>query len=325
MFITGPDVVRTVTHEDVTFEELGGADIHAAQSGVAHFVADSDQECMAGVRKLFSYIPQNNLEDPPYFETGDDPERMDEELDGIVPENPNKPYDMKDVIGRVVDKNTFLEVHEHFAQNIVVGLARLGGHVVGVVAQQPAVLAGALDIASSIKGARFIRFCDCFNIPIVTFEDVPGFLPGISQEHGGIIKEGAKLLYAYCEATVPRLTVITRKSYGGAYCVLSSKQVGGDLNLAWPSAEIAVMGPEGAVNIIYRKEIAEAKDPETLRAKLVEEYREKFANPYVSAERGYVDEIIEPRETRPKLINGLRLLQNKREKNLPRKHGNIPL
>jgi acetyl-CoA carboxylase carboxyltransferase component len=250
---------------------------------------------------------------------------MDEELDGIVPENPNKPYDMKDVIGRVVDKNTFFEVHEHFAQNIVVGLARLGGHVVGVVAQQPAVLAGALDIASSIKGARFIRFCDCFNIPIVTFEDVPGFLPGISQEHGGIIKEGAKLLYAYCEATVPRLTVITRKSYGGAYCVLSSKQVGGDLNLAWPSAEIAVMGPEGAVNIIYRKEIAEAKDPETLRAKLVEEYREKFANPYVSAERGYVDEIIEPRETRPKLINGLRLLQNKREKNLPRKHGNIPL
>jgi acetyl-CoA carboxylase carboxyltransferase component len=280
---------------------------------------------MAGVRKLFSYIPQNNLEYPPYFETGDDPERMDEELDGIVPENPNKPYDMKDVIGRVVDKNTFFEVHEHFAQNIVVGLARLGGHVVGVVAQQPAVLAGALDIASSIKGARFIRFCDCFNIPIVTFEDVPGFLPGISQEHGGIIKEGAKLLYAYCEATVPRLTVITRKSYGGAYCVLSSKQVGGDLNLAWPSAEIAVMGPEGAVNIIYRKEIAEAKDPETLRAKLVEEYREKFANPYVSAERGYVDEIIEPRETRPKLINGLRLLQNKREKNLPRKHGNIPL
>jgi acetyl-CoA carboxylase carboxyltransferase component len=325
MFVTGPDVVKTVTHEEVDFESLGGAMVHNTTSGVAHFAADSEEECLRLIRRLLGYLPQNNLEDPPYVPPMDDPLRMDEALDHIVPDNPNKPYDMKEVIRRVVDDGHLLEVHEHYAQNIIVGFARLNGRAVGIVAQQPAVLAGVLDIASSIKGARFVRFCDCFNIPIITFEDVPGFLPGVSQEHGGIIKHGAKLLYAYCEATVPKITVITRKAYGGAYDVMSSKHIRGDVNYAWPTAEIAVMGPEGAVNIIFRKEIAEADDPEAERARLVQEYRDKFANPYVAAARGYIDDVIEPRETRPKLISALEMLQNKRDSNPAKKHGNIPL
>ena len=325
MFITGPDVVRAVTHEDVTFDQLGGADIHAEKSGIAHFVADDDESCVLQVRKLFTYLPLNNMEDPPRFEPTDDPDRKSEELNHIIPENPDKPYDMKKVIEKVVDNSEFLEAHEHFAQNIIVGFARLDGRCVGIVAQQPAVLAGVLDIDSSIKGARFVRFCDSFNIPILTFEDVPGFLPGTAQEHGGIIRHGAKLLYAYCEATVPKITVITRKSYGGAYCVLSSKQVRGDINFAWPSAEIAVMGPDGAVNIIYRKELKEAKDPKKLKEKLVREYRERFANPYYAAALGYIDEVIEPAETRRKLVKALKMLENKRQKNPPKKHGSIPL
>jgi len=325
MFVTGPDVVRTVTHEDVTFEELGGAMVHNTTSGVAHFAADSEEECLYLIRRLLSYIPQNNLEDPPSVEPTDDPLRMDEALDAIVPDSPTKPYDMKEVIRRVVDDGEFLEVQEHYAQNIIVGFARLNGRSVGVVAQQPAVLAGCLDINSSDKAARFVRFCDCFNIPLITFEDVPGFLPGVAQEHGGIIRHGAKLLYAYCEATVPKITVITRKAYGGAYDVMSSKHVRGDINYAWPTAEIAVMGPEGAVNIIFRKELAEAEDPEAARARLVEEYRGKFANPYVAASWGYIDDVIEPRETRPRLISALEMLQNKRDSNPPKKHGNIPL
>ena len=325
MFVTGPEVVKTVTHEDVTFDELGGAWTHASVSGVAHFAADSEQDAVFILQKLLSFIPQNNLEDPPFVPTHDDPLRMDEALDEIVPDNPNKPYDMKEVIRRVVDDGEFLEVHEHFAQNIIVGFARLGGRSVGIVAQQPSVLAGVLDISSSVKAARFVRFCDAFNIPLVTFEDVPGFMPGLTQEHGGIIRHGAKLLYAYSEATVPKITVITRKAYGGAYDVMSSKHIRGDINLAWPTAEIAVMGPEGAVNIIFRKQIAEAEDPEAERARLVKEYREKFANPYVAASRGYIDDVIEPRETRPRLINALEMLQNKRDTNPPKKHGNIPL
>jgi propionyl-CoA carboxylase beta chain len=325
MFVTGPEVVKTVTHEDVTFETLGGAMTHSTTSGVAHFAADSEEQCVALARKLFSYIPQNNLEDPPYVKPTDDPLRIDEALDSIVPDSPTKPYDIKDVIRRVVDDSDFFEVHELYAQNIVVGFARLNGHSVGIVAQQPAVLAGCLDINSSDKGARFVRFCDCFNIPIITFEDVPGFLPGVGQEHGGIIRHGAKLLYAYCEATVPKLTVITRKAYGGAYDVMSSKHVRGDINFAWPTAEIAVMGPEGAVNIIFRKEIEESADPEATRARLVQEYREKFASPYIAASRGYIDDVIEPRETRPRLISALEMLRNKRDTNPPKKHGNIPL
>jgi propionyl-CoA carboxylase beta chain len=325
MFITGPDVIRAVTHEDVTFDELGGAVVHNTTSGVAHFAADSEEECLAQVRQLMSYIPQNNMEDPPYIRPTDDPLRMDDELDRIVPDSPTKPYEMKDIIRRVVDDGEFMEVHEHFAQNIICGFARLNGHSVGIVAQQPAVLAGVLDINSSTKAARFVRFCDCFNIPIITFEDVPGFMPGVAQEHGGIIRHGAKLLYAYCEATVPKITVITRKAYGGAYDVMSSKHVRGDINYAWPTAEIAVMGPEGAVNIIFRREIAESDDPEATRARLVQEYRQKFAHPYVAAARGYIDDVIEPRETRPKLISALEMLQNKRDSNPPKKHGNIPL
>jgi acetyl-CoA carboxylase carboxyltransferase component len=325
MFITGPDVVKAVTHEEVSFDDLGGAQVHSHKSGIAHFIADSDEECLIKIRKLFDYLPQNNLEDPPRIDPADDPNRQDEELNSIVPENPNQPYEMKNVIQRVVDQGSFFEVHEHYAQNIIVGFARLGGRVVGIVAQEPSVLAGVLDIDSSIKGARFIRFCDCFNIPIITFEDVPGFLPGVGQEHGGIIKHGAKLLYAYCEATVPKITIITRKSYGGAYCVLSSKQVRGDINYAWPTAEIAVMGPDGAVNIIYRRELKEAKDPAVLRAELIEDYRKKFANPFVAAARGYVDDVIEPKETRPRLIKALALLENKRSKLPPKKHGNMPL
>jgi acetyl-CoA carboxylase carboxyltransferase component len=325
MFVTGPDVVKAVTHEDVTFEELGGAATHSAISGVAHFAADNEGDCLFLIRKLLTFLPQNNMEDPPFMHSGDDALRMDERLDTLVPDNPNKPYDIKEAIGMVMDNGEFLEVHEDYAQNIVVGFARLGGHSVGVVANQPAVLAGVLDIKSSEKAARFVRFCDCFNLPLVTFEDVPGFLPGLGQEHGGIIRAGAKLLYAYCEATVPKLTVITRKAYGGAYDVMSSKHIRGDVNLAWPTAEIAVMGPDGAVSIIFRKELAEADDPAARKAELVAEYREKFANPYVAASRGYIDDVIEPRETRPRLINALEVLEHKRDANPAKKHGNIPL
>jgi len=325
MFVTGPDVVKSVTSEDVSQEDLGGASVHSATSGVCHYVAENEADCMFLIRKLLSFIPQNNMEDPPFVKSIDDPLREDESLDTLVPENPNKPYDIKEVITRVVDNGEFFEIHADYAQNIVVGFARLGGHSIGIVANQPAVLAGVLDINSSEKGARFIRFCDCFNIPLVTLEDVPGFLPGVKQEHGGIIRSGAKLLYAYCEATVPKLTVITRKAYGGAYDVMSSKHIRGDLNFAWPTAEIAVMGPDGAVNIIFRKELAEADDPVAKKAELVKEYREKFANPYVAASRGYIDDVIEPRETRARLINGLELLAHKRDSNPQKKHGNIPL
>ena len=325
MFVTGPNVVKTVTHEDVTPEQLGGADVHASVSGVAHFVHDSEAACLAEIRRLLSFVPSNNLDDPPVHPSADPPERRDEELLDIVPDNPNKPYDMHDVIRRVVDDADVLEVHRDYAGNLIVGFARLGGHPVGVVANQPSVLAGVLDIKASLKGARFIRFCDAFNIPLLTFEDVPGFLPGLDQEHGGIIKHGAKLLFAYAEATVPKLTVITRKAYGGAYDVMSSKHVRGDVNLAWPTAEIAVMGPKGAVEILFRREIAAAKDPDAKLEQLVNEYREKFAHPYQAAARGYLDDVIDPRETRPRLISALRTLLTKREKNPPKKHGNIPL
>ncbi len=325
MFITGPDVIKAVTREEVTFEELGGAVAHSVKSGVAHFAAEDEEDAFFILRKLLSYIPQNNMEDPPFFETGDDPMRMEEELNTIIPDSPTKPYDMKEVIRRIVDEGDFFEVHEHYARNIIVGFARLGGYSVGIVANQPMVLAGVLDIDASWKGARFVRFCDCFNIPIITFEDVPGFLPGVSQEHGGIIRHGAKLIYAYAEATVPRITVITRKAYGGAYVVMSSKHLRGDIVFAWPSAEIAVMGPEGAVNIIFRKELSATDDPKAMRERLIAEYREKFANPYVAASHGYIDDIIEPRETRPRLIEALRMLENKRDSNPPKKHGNIPL
>ena len=325
MFVTGPDVVKAVTHEDVTFEELGGAMTHNAISGVSHVAAESEADCLYLIRELLTYLPQNNMEDPPFEPTTDDPLRMEEALNSIVPDSPNKPYDIKDVIRLIVDEGRFYEIHEHYAQNLVIGFARLGGHSVGIVANQPAVLAGVLDIDASVKGARFVRFCDAFNIPIITFEDVPGFLPGVGQEHGGIIRHGAKLLFAYCEATVPKITVITRKAYGGAYCVMNSKHIRGDLNLAWPTAEIAVMGPDGAVNIIHRRELAEAEDPVALKAKLVEEYRQRFANPYVAAARGYVDDVIEPAETRPRLINALEVLQDKRDSNPPKKHSNMPL
>ena len=324
MFVTGPDVVKTVTHEEVSFEELGGATVHSEKSGVCHVAADSEADTLYLIRKLLAYLPQNNMEDPPFL-PGDDPLRMDDRLDTIIPGDPNKPYDIKEVIRMIVDGGQFLEIHENYAANIVVGFARLGGHSVGIVANQPAVLAGVLDIDASEKAARFVRFCDSFNIPIITFEDVPGFLPGTNQEHHGIIRSGAKLLYAYCEATVPKLTIITRKAYGGAYCVMSSKHIRGDLNLAWPSAEIAVMGPEGAVNIIFRKELEKAEDRVQRKAELVADYREKFASPYVAAERGYIDDVIEPKETRPRLINALEMLSNKRDSNPAKKHGNIPL
>jgi acetyl-CoA carboxylase carboxyltransferase component len=325
MHITGPEVIKAVTREEVTSEDLGGAMVHNAKSGVAHFAAEDEEDCVYQTRKLLSYLPQNNMEDPPFVPTDDPADRMDEALDGLVPENPNKPYDMKDVIRRVVDDGDFFEVQEHWARNILVGFARLGGFSVGIVAQQPMILAGVLDIDSSTKAARFVRFCDCFNIPIITFEDVPGFLPGVAQEHGGIIRNGAKLLYAYCEATVPKVTIITRKAYGGAYDVMSSKHIRGDISYAWPSAEVAVMGPDGAVNIIFRNQLAEAEDPEAERARLVQEYRDTFANPYVAAARGYIDDVIEPHETRPRLIEALQMLQNKRDTNPPKKHGNIPL
>lgn len=325
MFVTGPDVVRAVTHEEVSFEQLGGAAVHAEVSGVCHVICESEVETLKQIRRLMTFLPQNNMEDPPYMDTGDDPLRSDARLDDLVPDDPSKPYDMKDVIRLIVDNGDFYEIHERYAMNIVVGFARLGGHAVGIVANQPAVLAGVLDINSSEKAARFIRFCDAFNIPLVTFEDVPGFLPGTVQEHGGIIRSGAKLLFAYCEATVPKLTVITRKAYGGAYDVMSSKHIRGDLNLAWPTAEIAVMGPEGAVNIIFRKELAQAEDPVQRKAELVADYRAKFANPYIAASRGYIDDVIEPRETRPRLINALEMLANKRDSNPPKKHSCIPL
>ncbi|MDK1028335.1 MAG: acyl-CoA carboxylase subunit beta [Anaerolineae bacterium] len=325
MFVTGPEVVKSVTHEDVSFEELGGASVHSEISGVCHVVADSEADTLFLIRKLLSFLPSNNMEDVPFVQTNDETLRMEESLDTIIPDDPGKPYNMKDVIQKIVDNGQFFEIQESFAANIVVGFARLGGHSIGIVANQPAVLAGVLDINASEKAGRFVRFCDSFNIPILTFEDVPGFMPGTEQEHGGIIRAGAKLLYAYCEATVPKLTVITRKAYGGAYDVMSSKHTRGDINIAWPNAEIAVMGPDGAVNIIFRKEIKNAKDPIKRKAELVAEYREKFANPYVAAERGYIDDIIEPRETRPRLINALEMLSNKRDSNPAKKHGNIPL
>ena len=327
MFVTGPSVVKTVTHEEVSLDELGGADTHASKSGVAHFVAESEPELLRAVRTLLSYLPQNNREDPPVRDHADDPDRREPELIDVVPSSPTKPYDMKRLLRLVVDGGELLEVQEGFGPNLVVAFARLGGRPVGIVANQPAVLAGVLDINASIKGARFIRFCDAFNIPLVTFVDVPGFLPGTAQEFGGIIRHGAKLLYAYCEATVPKLTVITRKAYGGAYDVMSSKHVRGDLNFAWPSAEIAVMGPEAAVEIVYKKEIGQRREGEreALARERAEEYRSRFANPYVAAERGYVDAVIDPRETRPRLIWGLRALANKRDANPPKKHGNIPL
>jgi propionyl-CoA carboxylase beta chain len=325
MFVTGPDVIRTVTHEDVTKEELGGAMTHNATSGVAHFAVEDDRECLALLRDLLSYLPSNNLEDPPAVHSSDPDDREDAELDTLVPGSPNQPYDMLDVIHHVADDGQFLEVHQHFARNIIVGFARLGGRSVGVVANQPAVLAGTLDIDASVKAARFVRFCDAFNIPLVTFEDVPGFLPGTVQEYGGIIKHGAKLLYAFAEATVPKVTVITRKAYGGAYCVMSSKHLRTDFNYAWPSAELAVMGPEAAVNILYKRELEASADPARARAEKVGEFREKFANPYGAAARGFLDEVIRPRETRRKLITALRNLEGKRDRNPPRKHGNIPL
>ena len=325
MFITGPDVIRTVTHEEVSKEDLGGALAHNQKSGVAHFAAENEQACILLTRELLGYLPSNNAEDPPVVPCDDDAFRSDAALKDVVPANPNKPYDMKEILRAVVDHRHFFEVQEHFAKNIVVGFARLNGRSVGVVANQPAFLAGVLDISASVKAARFVRFCDCFNIPLVTFVDVPGFLPGTAQEWGGIITHGAKLLYAFAEATVPKVTVITRKAYGGAYDVMASKHIRADVNYAYPTAEIAVMGPEGAVNIVFRAELAKAKDADAERARLVAEYREKFANPYKAAELGYIDEVIRPEQTREKLIRALEMLKDKRQDNLPRKHGNIPL
>jgi acetyl-CoA carboxylase carboxyltransferase component len=325
MFITGPGVIKTVTHEEVDFEELGGAMKHNTTSGVAHFAAEDEGHCIELIRRLLSYIPQNNMEDPPFVQPTDDPMRMDAELDSIVPDSPNKPYDMRDIVRRVVDEGDYLEVQQHWAQNLTMGFARLNGHAVGIVGQNPAYLAGVLDIDAATKGGRFVRFCDAFNLPIITFVDVPGYLPGVAQEHGGIIRHGSKLLYAYCEATVPMITVITRKGYGGAYVVMGSKHVRGDISYAWPGAEIAVMGPDGAVNIVFRSEIAVAEDPVARREEVLREYRQKFANPYVAAGRGYVDDVIEPHETRPRLIDALEMLQNKRQSNPPKKHGNMPL
>ena len=325
MFITGPDVIKTVTHEDVTKDELGGAMTHNAKSGVAHFAADSDEHALRITRELLSFLPSNNMERPPFVPTNDPSDRMDEGLNSVVPESANQPYDIRDVVTKVVDDAYFFEVQQHFAANIVVGFARLGGHSVGIVANQPAFLAGVLDIDASVKAARFVRFCDAFNVPLITFEDVPGFLPGVNQEHQGIIRHGAKLLYAYAEATVPKITVITRKAYGGAYCVMASKHIRTDVNFAYPTAEIAVMGAEGAVGVLYKKELMDATNPEDNRKRIVDEFTEKFANPYVAAEKGFIDEVIEPQQTRPKLIRALSMLQNKRDTNPPKKHGNIPL
>ena len=325
MFVTGPEVIKAVTHEEVTFESLGGAGVHSEVSGVSNLVADTEPDALYLIRKLLGYLPQNNMEDPPFVATIDDPLRMEQALNTIIPSEPNKPYDVKDLIHLIVDDRQFFEIHPVYAQNIVVGFARLGGHSVGIVANQPAVLAGVLDIKASEKAARFVRFCDAFNIPLITLVDVPGFLPGTDQEYGGIIRCGAKLLYAYCEATVPKITIITRKAYGGAYLVMSSKHIRGDVNLAWPTAEIAVMGPDAAVNIIFRKELAAAEDPALRKTELVTEYTEKFANPYVAAARGFLDDVIEPGETRPRLINALEMLANKRDTNPSKKHGLIPL
>jgi len=325
MFVTGPDVIKTVTHEEVTKERLGGAETHNSISGVAHFIAHDDAECLRMIRELVAYLPQNNRDDAPIQPTDDPVDRADPALDGLVPHESNQPYDIKDVIHRVVDDGDFFEIHEHWARNIVVGLARLDGRTVGIVANQPAFLAGCLDINSSTKGARFVRFCDAFNIPIITFEDVPGFLPGTDQELGGIIRHGAKLLYAYAEATVPKITVITRKAYGGAYCVMGSKHLRTDVNFAYPTAEIAVMGAEGAVNIVYRRELAAAVDKQAARQQKIEEFNDRFANPFVAAERGFIDDVIEPHETRPKLIRALRMLANKVDTMPRKKHGNIPL
>ncbi len=325
MFVTGPDVVKTVTHEDVDMEGLGGAEIHASISGVAQFACDSEPECLAAVRQLMAFLPQNNTEKPPSRKSTDPSDRRDDKLLEIIPANANKSYDMRDILGAVVDDGEFFEVHRDFARNILTGFAHLGGHSIGIVANQPAFLAGVLDIDSAVKAARFVRLCDAFNVPLVVFEDVPGFLPGVGQEHAGIIRHGAKLLYAFSEATVPKLTVITRKAYGGAYDVMNSKHIRGDINLAWPTAEIAVMGPKGAVEVLFRKDIAEADDPEAVTEAHIAEYRERFAHPYVAAGRGYVDDVIDPRETRPRLISALDMLRNKRDANPVKKHGNIPL
>jgi propionyl-CoA carboxylase beta chain len=325
MFVTGPDVIKTVTHEEVSKEELGGAETHNSKSGVAHFIAPDDRECLRMIRALLAYLPQNNREDPPLRRTVDRDDRADAELDAIVPSESNQPYDIKDVIHRVVDDGEFFEVHEHYARNIVVGFAHIGGRSIGIVANQPAFLAGCLDIDSSVKGARFVRFCDAFNIPIVTFEDVPGFLPGTGQEFGGIIRHGAKLLYAYAEAIVPKVTIITRKAYGGAYCVMGSKHLRTDVNFAWPTAEIAVMGAEGAVNIVYRRELLAAADKDAVYRHKVEDFRDRFANPFVAAERGFIDDVIEPHETRPRIIRALRMLKNKVDNSPRKKHGSIPL
>jgi len=325
MFITGPEVIKAVTHEDVTMEELGGAETHNTLSGVAHFAAENEEHTLALIRELLSFIPNNNMEDPPEKEVSDSPERIEEKLNYIVPDDPNLPYDIRKIITEVLDDRYFFEVQEHFAQNIVIGFGRLDGKPVGIVANQPDHLAGVLDIDSSDKAARFVRFCDAFNIPLITFEDVPGFLPGVAQEHGGIIRHGAKLLYAFAEATVPKITIITRKAYGGAYCVMASKHIRADINYAYPTGEIAVMGPEGAVKIVYRRELEKEKNPERLRQQKISEFREKFANPYIACEKGYLDGIIEPKYTRPKLVAALRMLENKRDKNPPKKHGNIPL
>jgi propionyl-CoA carboxylase beta chain len=325
MFITGPEVIKAVTHEEVTMEELGGAETHNTLSGVAHFSAENEEQTMVVIRELLSFIPDNNMEDPPIRETSDPIDRTDEKLNFIVPDDPNQPYDIRDIIKIVVDDNYFFEVQEHFAKNIVIGFGRMGAKSVGIVANQPDHLAGVLDIDSSDKGARFVRFCDAFNIPLITFEDVPGFLPGVTQEHGGIIRHGAKLLYAFAEATVPKITIITRKAYGGAYCVMASKHIRADINYAFPTAEIAVMGPEGAVKIVYRRELDKADNPEQLRQQKIDEFRDKFANPYIACEKGYVDEVIFPEMTRPKIVTALAMLENKRDENPPKKHGNIPL
>jgi acetyl-CoA carboxylase carboxyltransferase component len=325
MYITGPAVIKAVTGEEVSFEELGGAMTHATKSGNCHFVADDDQKCLEAVRQLLSFLPQNNMDEPPFIDTGDDPNRMDEELLHFIPDDPNKTYDMTKVIFKIVDNGDFMEVHKNFARNLIVGFARMGGHSVGIVAQQPSFYAGVIDVDASDKGARFVRFCDCFNIPLVTLVDVPGYMPGTDQEYRGIIRHGAKFLYAYAEATVPKVSVIIRKAYGGAFIVMSSKSLRGDINYAWPAAEIAVMGPDGAVNIIFKDAIDKSEKPEETRQKLIDDYREKFANPYVAASKGYLDDVIDPRSTRPKVIKALEMLRSKTDTNPPKKHGNIPL
>ena len=325
MYITGPDVIKAVTGEEISHEDLGGAQAHASRSGVAHFAAQSEDECLSQVRRLLGFLPSNNMEEAPLVSTTDPADRADQELLSLVPEEPNRPYDIRDIVKRVVDDGDFMEVHRDYSPNLVVGFSRMNGRSVGIVANQPAYMAGVLDINASVKAARFVRFCDCFNIPLITLVDVPGFMPGSEQEYGGIIRHGAKLLYAYAEATVPKISVMTRKAYGGAYIVMSSKHLRGDVNLAWPSAEIAVMGPEGAVNIVFREELSKAENPEETRSALIEDYRDKFANPYVAANRGYLDDVIEPSDTRPRLIKALEMLQNKRDTLPPKKHGNIPL